>query len=464
MNFENEPHDALRSAVEDLRAGTDHLPVPEFSPRSSTAGPFAAGVAVALLAVAGVFGIQRLTSDSTSEVEVAGPTTTQTQSSEPTAPPTSTAEDALLPPLAGGATQPFVDAEVGVEIVRVTGAQPGGAIAPAYSNSATFNPSGSLFVLYEQGEGHWLYDGNTLAPVGPISIGSDDVYNWSWHPTDPDVLLHPDGGDSNRLRELNVRTGGSKVAATFDQCRSVGQGRGFGSTANHTAHMGLLCDTDAGQFWMVYNIVDGGVILAPEPTDSGSAPVSASVDGSLFAVFANESVRLLDSSLSPTDADPVPGDASALAVIRRSTDGQPVAVTTLYDEQDGSNGLAISFDLVTGERFGLIDDRVGFPPSGARMAGSFDSGSVAIATATVEGDVGQSVAQSYVGQITLLTPGAEPQETNLGAHRMSPGTYQGSEWGDDTILAVDPQGRYVLFSSDWGTQRATNTYAILLDR
>lgn len=463
MSFDHDPNDALRSAADDLRARTGELPVPAFTPRSSGAGPFAAGVAAAVLAIAGFVGIQRLTGDGSSEIDVAAPTTTQAPATTATEPSTSPANELDLPPLAGTNAQPTSDSQSGLGIVRLTDAPQLGAIAPAFSSSATFNPSGSLFVLYQQGDGHLLFDGNTLEPLGPISISSDDVYNWSWHPTDPDVLFFPDGGSSNRLRELNVRTGGSKVAATFDQCLSVGQGQGFGSTANNTAHMGLLCDTADGEFWMSYNLVDRTTTVASEPTDSGSAPFAAAVDGSLFAVFTGDSIRLLDASLAPTATDPIPAEVSAFAVIQQESTGQPVAITTLYDESDGLNGLAISVNLVTGERFGLIDDRDGFPPSGAQIAGTLNAGRVAIATANTS-DNSESVAGAYVGQITLLTPGAEPDEQILAAHRMSEGSYQGTEWGDDSILALDPLGRYVLFSSDWGTRAATNTYAILIDR
>ncbi len=489
--------DVLRSAAQDLRVETDNLTPPEFTPRSSSVGPFAAGIAVAVLAIAGVFGLRTLLQDGGNEdlEAVAPPETTITTSTTNATSTTGTSDGAdggpvselTLPPpmpldlqnavqhgdpvaltettsssLPAGPGTEWTEPDFGTSIVQVTDAPVGGTITPVYSTSQTFNPSGSLVILYQQGEGHELYDGNTLAPLRELSIVSDDVYNFSWHPTQESLIYFSDwdGGESNRLIELDVRTGARRVAETFEACDRIGQGRGIGSTANGTGVMGLLCTQADGEHWMTYNLLTGEVVISELVDQGETAPTSASPDGTLFAAITDTAIRVLDGDLQPTPQDPIIVRADAQAVTIGGADAHPLALVTLTGDRE-SNGLVIAFDLVTGDRRSLLDDSTGSQAVGnGQLSTTLSAGVVAAVTRAADSGAGAP----YQGEILLVDTGPDVTIYRLGRHRMSFDLGFGFEWGSTPFIALDPLGRYVLFSTDFGSGTAVNTFAVQLDR
>ncbi len=472
--------DRLRSAADDLRSGTSDVAAPNFAPRRSGGGVLAA-VAIVILALAAFAGLESLTDvdginiDQASDGESPAPAPSPDGTEQPDRGPLlgvhPVALDSLLtngdpvpstdivaPNLLGDVA--WLEPDFRTKILRLTEMGDGEVTAPMRSSTQAFNADGSAFLLYREnaeGGSHVLFDGRTLQEIGPVAVGARDIGDFTWHPSDPDLLYFPDPL-KNELIETNVRSNISRSAVTFDQCDQVDQGLTSGSTGGATGYLGLLCRVEDQNFHMVHDLATGTTVLANVPTAARVAPVSASPDGSIFVVVEEDRVAVLNGDLSPASISPIPEDVNRYALSVNSETGEPVLVFSSYDTDQGP-GLAIVFNLITGTRTDILseDEGDGFPPSEIGLASSAEAGLVAAISRTPD----PNNTGAWFGEVVLIDP-TSGITYRLGHHRMSIAEAVGG-WGSASV-AISPDATLVLFSSDWGSGKAIDTYAIPLTR
>jgi hypothetical protein len=112
---------------------------------------------------------------------------------------------------------PFLDPAFGTCLVRATdhaSEPPSGFARNDYSRRQAFNADRTLFLVYAL-DGHWhLYDAESLVHVRLLPGLAADAEP-QWHPSDPHRLYFVPNGGGLVLRELDVVTGAITTAADF---------------------------------------------------------------------------------------------------------------------------------------------------------------------------------------------------------------------------------------------------------
>lgn len=489
MNSELDPTNLdaqLRSAADDVRAGLGDVEPPAFQPPSPAGGrvAIAALAVIAVIALGGGWLLARnqdptptridvtdTTLDSTAPTDVpstAVPSTAVPSTGIPaTSTPIATDPVALQSGLVDASDLPVSDMEqpsreefaiepdTGVSIRRLTDSANGVATQPVWSRTQTYNADGSLLLFYRTRDGdtpsaHIVIDVLTGELVTELNLdGRSDIENVSWDPLAPNVLVFQRG---NELVDVDVRSGEMTIRAVFRECSSIGNGDSAGSTMSSTGLMGLVCDlADGGMQWLAFDRPESEMITGDSATVD-AAPIP-SVSGEFVAVLDNQKILVFDSSLDLLDTVAI--EASSFTMAQDRT-GNDVLVAAVYGGAT-PEGTVVIVTLATGAVDVIVgpDSGYPYPPTGTRLSTAATDAPhlVAIATTVESSDGG--VLENEI--MLLEIDGADSVLHRLAHHRSSGGDI--GSWPGTTMVAVNPDGSSILFSSDWGTG-AIDTYEI----
>ena len=365
--------------------------------------------------------------------------------------------DYPISPMAKPGLEPTTEPDFGTSIQRITSTERGGAIMPTAPTTQAFNVDGSYFVLYEAGIGHLLFDGSDFSEIGQLEIDAVDIEDFYWDSVDPGTLRFIRSG-TNELVALDVTTNQQTTTFTFDGCTAVDTGNQSGSTTSASPLIGLLCRDDDGNGAMMAYDTESSTLIGPVDGTADAAPLPfASGEG--FVLVSDDALTVFDASLSPASARQLYDAETTATAVGLDAEGRDMLVATLFDDPV-SNGLAVHFDLATGERSEIISDAngYGFPPSGSYVTTASAQKRFFVA-------VTQSVDNAGLlsNEIVLLDLAEPTTVRRVGRHRMGEPSDLLAPWRG-VSAAVSPDGSKVLFSSDWGTGESIDTYLIDLTR
>lgn len=364
---------------------------------------------------------------------------------------------------------PSIEPEFSTSIIGVTEAEAGEVVVPVPGGAPSWNADGSLLVLYEQTEGwtgHALYDGRTFQRLRGLDLDPADVEELYWDPGDADRLFHVSEGDfgvdgsTHALMAYSVNAASSTPVHHFAGCDDVHSKGVARPISDDGRRLGFLCRSGDGLELVAVDLGTDSQIRQPATTgDVGPVPTPA---GDGYVVLSESGVlKLLDLELQPTGRSFTVG--TNLFLLTATEDGRQLFVTTVYDEPADAIGSVVAFDLATDRATVVVGQQSGFPypPSGTRLATSAGgNGLVAVAMIGRTETAGQDTLDGEILVVDLNRP--EPTMGRLGHHRAALVNRDIETYFAAPSPAIDPAGRRVLFSSDWGEDRV-DTFMIDLD-
>ena len=319
---------------------------------------------------------------------------------------------------------PMADPVLGTTTVRVSNVA---GVRQAYSRISAWNADGSKILLGFNYPGRML-DGRTYADLGAFFQISGAI----WSNVDPNKLYGVDSaGNGNRLYAQNATSGALTVLHAFTGYTTITIGDGEGGISDDDHYIALLATTSTGaRHVLVYDLAAGSVvgdIVAPTGTDN----VQISHKGNYVVVVGNDTRRYMRSLTSPLVLYPYGnhGDNALDAA------GNEIYVT------NNAPGVR-SYRLADGAATTLLPAGTAFEYGHTSGRNTNRPGWIYLSVYDNSATAGRAGNDEIVA---VKTDGSGTVEVFAFAHHTDTSTYS-----TQTQAVPSPDGRHVLFASEWG--------------
>ncbi len=311
---------------------------------------------------------------------------------------------------------------------RTTRISSNSGIRQAYSRLSAWNSNGSKILLGFTYPGRML-DGKTFADLGSFAQISGAI----WSNTDPNKLFGVDAqGNGNRLYSQNATSGQLTVIATFGGYSYVTIGDGEGGVSDDDRFIALLgYPSSGGKHIIVYDLI-ARAIVADAVAPSGTDNVQISRKGNYVVVVGPGTRRYNRTLTSYLQLEPY-GNHGDNAL---DANGNEIYVT------NNAPGVK-SFRLSDGAATLLLSGGTAFE-YGHTSGRNIDRPGWIYLTV-----YDNSVTAGRPGRdqvVAVKTDGSGTVEVFAFTHHTDTSTYSMQPHG-----VPSPDGRHVLFASEWGT-------------
>lgn len=386
---------------------------------------------------------------------------------------------ALAKPALGEAV---IDPQFGTTIRRITDIESSvtgeqAVLKPMYSTVQAWNADESYLILYQRGEGHHLFTGDTYQFIRPLDITPADLEEVFWHFTDPDLLFYVEPyyineeNPGQRLIRYHVSSDTKEVVRSFADICTINEGVVGGGDVQMMSWdsdvIGLRCVNEPARFFgyristdTVTSILTSGVGNDYLPW---YAPQAAPSGNRFFLDF-----DVLDSNLNFVRRLNMGNvEHSSLGKLSNGNDGF-FGVAFAEGPQGGCGpGSLIAHDLTDGSCRTLVGEENGYPypPSGTHVSAlaHLRPGWVAISGIGVAngGETAQA-GQEVLDNELLLVNTAPGGEICRVAHHRSFGDGGPHGYWSEPHVVISPSCTRLLFGSDWEGGASVDTYVVEL--
>lgn len=385
---------------------------------------------------------------------------------------------------------PYSDPVFGATVTRITNALPGEVIKPVYSTMQAWNADQSLLLLYKTGmgnPGHYLYNAASFAEIKQLDINPSDIEELYWSYTDPDILyyLSRDPDKNKQFLALNVHNDTETLLTDFSALCDAGRPVAGSDVQMHAQDddlFGFRCNTSNGPVAISYRISTNETVTRTigDGTDylSYIAP-APHADGTGFLLTNT----VLDTSLNGTGisldlANPYEHSSTGLnhlgisAFFQTAFNASPAGC-----QGDADSGIAhlTSHTLTTGDCRGVINQSLGYPytTSGTHVSATAykQPGWVTMSSVgynSLDVLAGHTPAPALTSEIYLANTNPDAGNVCRLAHHRSFGNAAVNggyaPYFGEPHASMSPDGRQVVFGSDWYDSGSVDTYIIDLNR
>ena len=302
----------------------------------------------------------------------------------------------------------------------------------AYSRLSAWNADGSKILLGFTYPGRML-DGRTFADLGPFYQISGAI----WSNVDPNTLYGVDApGNGGRLYRQNATTGALTVLHAFTGYSYVTIGDGEGGISDDDRYIALIGTTATGGRHLITYDVAAAIVVGDIVAPAGIDNAQISRKGSYVVAVGSFGTRAYARNLSSYRQLTSTGNHGDNAL---SMDGREIYVGNNANEFGGTE--VVAFDLATGVRTILL--------SGSAFEYGHSSGRNIGRPGWVYLSVyDNSVTASRPGNdqvVAVRTDGSGTVEVFAFAHHNDCSSYAAQ-----TQAVPSPDGKHVLFASEWG--------------
>jgi hypothetical protein len=332
-----------------------------------------------------------------------------------------------------------------------------------YSRRQAFNADNSKIVVAAQ-DGSWhYYDVNTQRHLGSLKgVGGDAEPQW--HPTDPSLLFHfPPFGIGMQIKELNIATGKSRVAADLaSRLKAVwpkahtAWTKGEGSPSVDARYWGLMVD-DAdwnGIGMFTYDLTTDKIIATYDFAKNGRRRpdhVSMSLSGNYVTASWGEGTFAFSRDFNKVVKLHHTTEHSDLAV---DANGDDIYVSLDYQ---GSGGPVFMRNIRTGVRTDLFPTYLQRTATAIHFSGkAFRKPGWVLASTYGEN---RGPWQWMHAKIFAIELKARPRIINIANHHV---VYD--EYSTEPHASVNRDFTRIAFNSNWDVKTKTDidTYVIEL--
>lgn len=371
-----------------------------------------------------------------------------------------------------GYLKTVLDPAFGSTIRRISQAEAGQVIKPIYSTIQAWNSDESYLLIWEQGNGYQLLDGENYRLIRYIDdIYPGDIEEVFWDFKHPNILYYieplPRGGSEpgRRLIRYDVDVQKKQVVRSFQGLCETNHPLVSGGDVQMMSwdsdKIGLRCGKNPAKFFTYTISTDTLSRITQSGKKTGLKPWFAPQPGPSGKYFYQQGnvydtnynyVLTLDLNVTHEHASlgklPNGNDGYFAASFDGNSKGKDVGSLVVHDMETGD------YEVIVGPKTGYP-----YPPTGTHISAVAHKNPNWVALSSI-GDV--SGENTLDQEIYLANVSKSNRTICRVAHHRSYGKKGKVGYFSEPHVTISPSGTRILFGSDWGNSGRVDTYVVEL--